>query len=529
MRTRYLPYPTSSLDDDDSKSEAKADGRRPSLGCARRPLFMTLGLTLLLLLALGITTNPAVTAGSQATGGGRFTGLTISPSAVAAGARVSFAVAGMEAGEQLRFAPSDGGAEVYATLAANASVRLTLPAAATYSVWRVAGGLADTGLRVVAAEPWPPEPAPSTVSDGAVLSFFAHNFPDRLIAGAGSGVTAEVAPSASDHAASALRLRRQASFRLRLQRCPDVQRGDRGDLSEVFALESCDQPGLVLTRQGAAPMQMAAVARLDCGGAASWQLLSPGLAGEGTLSLVGPRRDATPHAALSVARHAFSVLQSASAASLHIAMADALLVADGSWTARPGLASSCAAATNETVEARGARLLQPSHRLEMALAIGEQPPLPPLQIELYGGLAPKAATNFAQLCSGERGTNTRGIRLHFVGTQLQRVIPGFMAQGGDVQHGVGGFGESVWGGAFDDESFALMHDARGVLSMANTGKDSNRAQFFLLFGPQPHLNGKHVVFGRVVGGLSALGAVEAVGSSAGSTSLPVAITACTVA
>ena len=65
--------------------------------------------------------------------------------------------------------------------------------------------------------------------------------------------------------------------------------------------------------------------------------------------------------------------------------------------------------------------------------------------------------------------------------------------------------------------------------MANTGKDSNRAQFFLLFGPQPHLNGKHVVFGRVVGGLSALDAVEAVGSSAGSTSLPVVITACTVA
>jgi len=53
-----------------------------------------------------------------------------------------------------------------------------------------------------------------------------------------------------------------------------------------------------------------------------------------------------------------------------------------------------------------------------------------------------------------------------------------------VQHGVGGFGESVWGGEFEDESFALTHDARGVLSMANTGKDTNRAQFFLLFGPQ---------------------------------------------
>ena len=55
------------------------------------------------------------------------------------------------------------------------------------------------------------------------------------------------------------------------------------------------------------------------------------------------------------------------------------------------------------------------------------------------------------------------------------------------------------------------------------------AQFFLLFGPQPHLNGKHVVFGRVVAGLAALADVERLGSSAGGTSLPVAITACTVA
>ena len=80
-------------------------------------------------------------------------------------------------------------------------------------------------------------------------------------------------------------------------------------------------------------------------------------------------------------------------------------------------------------------------------------------------------------------------------------------------------------------SMYLLHTyyGEGVLSMANTGKDTNRAQFFLLFRPQPHLDGKHVVFGRVVGGLSTLDAVEAVGSTSGSTSLPVDITACTVA
>ena len=201
-RTRH---PTSSLDGD----ESKAEGRRPSLTCPR-PVIVMVVMTLLLLLLLGIA-MPAETmggghatgggqamGGGQATGGGRFSGLTISPSAVAAGATVSYAVAGMEAGERLRFAPSGGGAEVYATLSANGSVTLALPTVATYRVWRMAGDLADTGLRVVAAEPWPPEPAQSAVSDGAVLSFFAHNFPDRLMAGAGGGVTSEVAPSASD-------------------------------------------------------------------------------------------------------------------------------------------------------------------------------------------------------------------------------------------------------------------------------------------------------------------------------------------
>ena len=78
-------------------------------------------------------------------------------------------------------------------------------------------------------------------------------------------------------------------------------------------------------------------------------------------------------------------------------------------------------------------------------------------------------------------------------------------------------------------SLHTTYYGEGVLSMANTGKDTNRAQFFLLFRPQPHLDGKHVVFGRVVGGLSTLDAVEAVGSTSGSTSLPVDITACSVA
>ena len=127
-----------------------------------RPVFVVLLVTLLLLLLLGIAVPD-----ETATAGGRFSGLTISPSAVAAGATVSYAVAGMQPGERLRFAPSGGGAEgggaeVFGTLAANGSVTLALPTVATYRVWRTTGDRAvDTGLRVVAAEPWPPEPAQS--------------------------------------------------------------------------------------------------------------------------------------------------------------------------------------------------------------------------------------------------------------------------------------------------------------------------------------------------------------------------------
>ena len=147
-RTRH---PTSSRDDD----ESKAEGRRPPMACPR-PVFVVLLVTLLLLLLLGIAVPE-----ETATAGGRFSGLTISPSAVAAGATVSYAVAGMQPGERLRFAPGGGGAEVFGTLAANGSVTLALPTVATYRVWRTTGDRADTGLRVVAAEPWPPEPAQS--------------------------------------------------------------------------------------------------------------------------------------------------------------------------------------------------------------------------------------------------------------------------------------------------------------------------------------------------------------------------------
>jgi len=101
-----------------------------------------------------------------------------------------------------------------------------------------------------------------------------------------------------------------------------------------------------------------------------------------------------------------------------------------------------------------------------------------------------------------------------------------MAQGGDFTAGNGTGGESIYGPKFDDENFHYKHDARGLLSMANSGKNTNGSQFFILFGPQPHLNGKHVVFGKVVYGMHVLDWLEAAGSQTGAPKEPCNIGNC---
>ena len=121
-----------------------------------------------------------------------------------------------------------------------------------------------------------------------------------------------------------------------------------------------------------------------------------------------------------------------------------------------------------------------------------------LNIELYPEYAPKAVWNFIQL--SKRG--------YYKGVQFHRNIKNFMIQGGDPT-GTGRGGQSCWGKPFSDEfEGPLVHDSRGMLSMANKGKDTNTSQFFITYRAVSHLNRKHTIFGKVVEGLDVLKRLE---------------------
>ncbi|KAL7929493.1 cyclophilin-like protein [Trichoderma chlorosporum] len=121
-----------------------------------------------------------------------------------------------------------------------------------------------------------------------------------------------------------------------------------------------------------------------------------------------------------------------------------------------------------------------------------------LTIELQTETAPKAVWNFIRLA--QTG--------YYKGVAFHRNIPNFMIQGGDPT-GTGRGGTSIWGKNFNDEfDGPLTHDARGTVSMANKGKDTNSSQFFITYKPTPHLDRKHTIFGRVESGLDVLAKME---------------------
>lgn len=115
-----------------------------------------------------------------------------------------------------------------------------------------------------------------------------------------------------------------------------------------------------------------------------------------------------------------------------------------------------------------------------------------VEIELFNNIVPITCKNFSELCKLNKYSDC----------PFHRIINNFIIQGGDITNFDGSGGISIYGEYFDDENFQLKHDQPGLISMANSGPNTNNSQFFFTLNQTPELDGKHVVFGKIIKGFN---------------------------
>ncbi|KOC70678.1 E3 SUMO-protein ligase RanBP2 [Habropoda laboriosa] len=126
---------------------------------------------------------------------------------------------------------------------------------------------------------------------------------------------------------------------------------------------------------------------------------------------------------------------------------------------------------------------------------GDKQKLGYIQFELYDDVVPRTCANFAGLCRGYNG-------LSYKNTPFHRIVSGYWCQGGDVTKFNGSGGISIYGESFENENYNLRHAGLGILSMCSENENTSNSKFNLTFRQLKTVDGKHVVFGKVIAGLS---------------------------